>query len=93
MKSPCLCLTFSSSFELEESTREVKVAEGSTRSGHDLLDLLLLLVPEAVLLRVVTIDVVVLVVVVILVGGVKLHPLGAVGDEVGGVATLEADPR
>jgi hypothetical protein len=33
------------------------------------------------------------VVVVVLVGGVKLLPLGEVGDEVGGVATLEAAPR
>jgi hypothetical protein len=31
--------------------------------------------------------------VVVLVGGVKLLPLGAVGDEVGGVALLEATPR
>jgi hypothetical protein len=33
------------------------------------------------------------VVIVVLVGGVKLLPLGAVGDEVDGVATLEAAPR
>jgi hypothetical protein len=31
--------------------------------------------------------------VVILVGGVELLPLGAVGDKVGGVATLEAAPK
>jgi hypothetical protein len=36
---------------------------------------------------------VVLVGVVVLVGGVKLLPLGAVGDEVGGIAALEAAPR
>jgi hypothetical protein len=36
---------------------------------------------------------VVLVVIVVLVGGVKLLPLGAVGDEVGGVTALEAAPR
>jgi hypothetical protein len=34
-----------------------------------------------------------LVVVVVLVGGVKLLPLGTVGDEVGGVTALEAAPR
>jgi hypothetical protein len=33
------------------------------------------------------------VVVVVLVGGVKLFPLGAVGDEVGGVTALESAPR
>jgi hypothetical protein len=36
---------------------------------------------------------VVMVVVVVLVGGVEFLPLGAVGDEVGGVAALEATPR
>jgi hypothetical protein len=36
---------------------------------------------------------VILIVVVVLVGGVKLLPLGAVGDEVGGVVALEAAPR
>jgi hypothetical protein len=72
---------------------EVEVAEGCTHSGHHLLKLLLL-VPEAVLLLALTLVVgVVLVVVVVLVGGVKLLPLGAVGDEVSGVAALEAAPR
>jgi hypothetical protein len=33
------------------------------------------------------------VVVVVLVGGVKLLLFGAIGDEVGGVAALEAAPR
>jgi hypothetical protein len=95
VKSPCLCMTFSSSSELEESvTGEVEVAQGSTRSGHDLLKLLLLLVSEVVLLLVVTLVAeVVLFGVVVLVGGVELLPLGVVGDEVGGVATLEAAPR
>jgi hypothetical protein len=61
---------------------------------HDLLELLLLLVPEAVLLLVVTLVAgVVLVDVVVLVGGVKLLPLGTVGDEVGGVAELKGTPR
>jgi hypothetical protein len=36
---------------------------------------------------------VILIVVVVLVGGVKLLPLGAIGDEVGGVTTLETAPR
>jgi hypothetical protein len=62
----------------------LKVAQGCTCSRHDLLDVPLLLVLEAILLLVV-----VLVVVVILVGVVILLPLRAVGDEVGGVAALE----
>jgi hypothetical protein len=76
-------------------TGEVEVAEGCTHSGHDLLKLLLLLlVPEAVLLLVVALAVVVSLGIVVLIGGgVKLLPLGAVGDEVGGVAALEAAPR
>jgi hypothetical protein len=72
---------------------EVEVAEGCTRSGHHLLALLLL-VPKAVLLLALTLVAgVVPVVVVVLVGGVELLPLGAVGDEVGGVAALEVAPR
>jgi hypothetical protein len=74
--------------------REVEVAEGSTRSGHHLLELLLLLVPEAVLLLVIALVAgVIPVVVVVLAGGVKFLPLGAVTNEVGGVAALEAAPR
>jgi hypothetical protein len=73
---------------------EVEVTEGGTRSGHHLLKLLLLLnVPELVLLLIVALAVVVPLGVVVLVGGgVKLLPLGVVGDEVGGVTTLEATP-
>jgi hypothetical protein len=72
-------------------TVEVEVAEGCTRSGYHLLELLLLVVPEVVLLLALALVAgVVLVVVVVLVGGVELLPLGAVGDEVGGVAALEA---
>jgi hypothetical protein len=60
--------------------------------GHGLLDVLLLLVPEAILLLVVVLVVIViLVVVVVLVGVVILLPLGAVGDEVSGVAALETN--
>jgi hypothetical protein len=71
---------------------EVKVAEGSTCSGHYLLEVLL--VPEAVLLLVVALTVVIPFGVVVHVGGgVELLPLGAFGDEVGGVAALEAAPR
>jgi hypothetical protein len=74
--------------------REVEVAEGSTRSGHHLLELLLLLVLEAILLLALALVAgVIPVVVVILIGGVKLLSLGAVDDEVGGVTTLEAAPR
>jgi hypothetical protein len=58
------------------------------------LELLLLLVPEAVFLLVIALAIVILLDVVLLVrGGVKLLPLGAVGDEVGGLITLEAAPR
>jgi hypothetical protein len=72
---------------------EVEVAEGCTRSGHHLLELLLV-VPEAILLLVIALAIVVPLGVVILVGGgVELLPLGAVGNEVGGVAALEAAPR
>jgi hypothetical protein len=76
-------------------TGEVEVVEGSIRSGHHLLELLLLLlVPEVVLLLALALVAgVVLVVVVVLVGGVELLPLGAVGDEVGGVAALKVAPR
>jgi hypothetical protein len=72
---------------------EVEVTEGGTRSGHHLQELLLL-VPEAVLfLALALVTGVVLIVVVVLVGGVELLPLGAVGDKVDGVITLEAVPR
>jgi hypothetical protein len=37
--------------------------------------------------------VLVVVVIVVLIGGVELLPLGAVGDKVGGVTTLEAAPK
>jgi hypothetical protein len=76
-------------------TGGVEVAEGGTRSGHHLLELLLiLLVPEVVLLLVITLAVVISLGVFILVGGgVKLLPLGAVGAKVGGVAALKAAPR
>jgi hypothetical protein len=73
-------------------TGEVKVTEGCTHSGHHLLKLLLL-VPEAVLLVVALAVVVPLGVVVLVGGGVELLPLGAVDDEVSGVAALEAAPR
>jgi hypothetical protein len=72
---------------------EVEVAQGSTNSGHDLLKLLLLVIPEAVLLLVVALAVVVPLDVVILPRGVELLPLGPVGDEVGGVTALEEAPR
>jgi hypothetical protein len=75
-------------------TGEVEVAEGGTRSRHHLLELLFLLVPEAVLLLVVALVAgVVPIIIVVLIGGVELLPLGAVGDKVGGVTALEAAPR
>jgi hypothetical protein len=56
---------------------EVEVAEGGTRSGHHLLELLLLLVPETVLLLVIALAVVVRLGVVVLVGGgLEILPLG-----------------
>jgi hypothetical protein len=57
--------------------------------GHDLLELLLLVAPEVILLLAIVIPVGV----VVLVEGVKLLPLRAVGDEVGGVTALESAPR
>jgi hypothetical protein len=72
-------------------TGKANVTQGSTRSGHDLLELLLL-VPEAVLLLVVTLAIVVSLDVIVLVG-VKLLPLRAVSGEVGGVTTLEVAPK
>jgi hypothetical protein len=77
-------------------TGEVEVTQGSTRSRHDLLKLLVLLVPKALLLLVVALVarvIPVVVVVVVLVGEVELLPFGAVDNEVGGVAALEATPR
>jgi hypothetical protein len=59
--------------------------------GHHLLELFL--VPGAVLLLVIALVVVIPLDVVVLIGGVKLLPLGAVDDEVGGVTTLEATLR
>jgi hypothetical protein len=73
---------------------EVEVTEGCTRSEHHLLELLLLLVPEAVLLLAFALVTrVISIVVIVLIGGVELLPLRTVSDEVGGVAALEAAPR
>jgi hypothetical protein len=74
-------------------TGEVEVAEGSTRLGHHLLELLLLVFEAVLILVVALVTGLILDVVVVLVGGVKLLPLGAVGDEVGGVTALKAAPR
>jgi hypothetical protein len=74
-------------------TREVEVAEGSTRLGHHLLELLLLVFEAVLILVVALVTGLILDVVVVLVGGVELLPLGAVGDEVGGVTALKAAPR
>jgi hypothetical protein len=73
-------------------TGEVKVAQDSTHLGYDLLELilLLLLVSEAVLLLLFTLVARVVPVVVILIRGVERVPLGAVGNEVGGVTALKA---
>jgi hypothetical protein len=66
----------------------------TTHSGHDILKLLLLLVSKAVVLLVAALVArVISVGVVVIIGGVELLPLGAVDDEVGGVAVLEAAPR
>jgi hypothetical protein len=72
---------------------EVELAEGCTCSGHHLLKLLLLLIFKAVLLIVALAIVIPLGVVILVRGVVELLPLGAVGDEVGGVTTLKAAPR
>jgi hypothetical protein len=60
--------------------------------GHDLLKHLLiskvvLVLAVALVLGVIPDGV------VVLVGGIELLPLGAAGDDVGGVAALEAAPR
>jgi hypothetical protein len=57
-------------------TEEVKIAQGSTRSRHDLLELLLLVSEAAFLLTVTLVTRVILVDVVVLVGEVELLPLG-----------------
>jgi hypothetical protein len=76
------------------------VRDVSRRLAHEakagelgLLALDLLIIPEVVLLLVVALAVVVPLDVVVHVGGVELLSLGSVGDEVGGVVTLEATPR
>jgi hypothetical protein len=74
-------------------TGEVEVAEGSTRLGHHLLELLLLVFEAVLILVIALVTRLILDVVVVLVGGVELLPLGAVGDEVGGVTALKAAPR
>jgi hypothetical protein len=74
-------------------TREVEVTQDSTHSGHDLLKLCLLVVPEAILLLIVALVLVIPVVVVVLVRGVELLSIGVVGDKVGSITTLKADPR
>jgi hypothetical protein len=74
-------------------TWEVEITQGSTRSGYNFLEFLLLLVPKAVLLLVIALVVVIPLDIVVPDGGVELLPLGAVGDEVDGVAALEAAPR
>jgi hypothetical protein len=61
--------------------------------GYHLLELLLLLFTKAVLfLTLALVAGVISVVVVVLVGGIELLPLGAVGNELGGVTALEAAP-
>jgi hypothetical protein len=93
VKSPCLHLTFSSSSELEEYLLEkLKSLKATHTLGHDLLELIiLLLISEVFLLLVVAfVAIVISVGVLVLVGGVKFLPLGTVGDEVDGVAVLEA---
>jgi hypothetical protein len=57
------------------------------------MELLLLHIPKVVLLLALALVTgVVSVVVVVLIGGVKLLPLRAVGDEVGSVAALKVAP-
>jgi hypothetical protein len=86
-------LTFSSSSELEEYLLEkLKSLKATHTLGHDLLELIILLfISEVFLLLVVAfVAIVISVGVLVLVGGVKFLPLGTVGDEVDGVAVLEA---
>jgi hypothetical protein len=58
--------------------------------------LLIIIVPKAIpflIIALVAGVIPVVIFVVVLVGGVELLPLETVGDEVGGVTTLEAVPR
>jgi hypothetical protein len=72
-----LCLGLSSSSELEESSLEKSRSLRAARSGHHLLELLLLLlVPEVELLVIALAVVVPLGVVILVGGGVELLPLG-----------------
>jgi hypothetical protein len=71
-------------------SQEVKVAQGSTRSGYDLLEVLL--VSKAVLLPVVTLVAGVISVGIVVLVGVKLFPLRAIGDEMSSVAALKIAP-
>ena len=92
MKSPpfFLDLTFSSSFELDESSFEKSMSlnAAQARDMIFLKSLSLLLVPEATLLLVG------ILVVAVLVGVVELVlPLGTIGDEVVHVAALKASSR
>jgi hypothetical protein len=72
-------------------SQEVKVAQGSTRLGYDLLEVLLL-VSKAVLLPVVTLVAGVISVGIVVLVGVKLLPLRAIGDEMSSVAALKIAP-
>jgi hypothetical protein len=96
VKSSVLRLGLSSSSELEESSLE-KSRSLRAALARDIIFpelFLFLLVPEVILLLVVTLAVVVPLSVVVLVGGgVELLPLGAVNDKVGGVTALKAAPR
>jgi hypothetical protein len=89
-----LRLGFSFSFELEESSLEKSRLMRAVHT-RDIIILPLLLIPEAVLFLALAhaAGVVPVVVVALVGGGVELLPLGAVGDEVGGIAALKAAPK
>jgi hypothetical protein len=95
VKSPFLHLVFSSSYELEESSLE---KSKSLKAAHarDMIfwNFFFLLSPKRFFFLLSPLFArVIMVAIVILVGRVKLFPLGVIGDEVSGVATLKAAPR
>jgi hypothetical protein len=95
VKSFGLRLGFSSSSKLEESSLEksrlLRVAHARDIIFWNFF--VFFLSPKRYFFLLALVAGVIPVVVVVLVGGVELLPLGAVGDEVGGVTALEAAPR
>jgi hypothetical protein len=95
VKSPVLCLGFSSSSELEEPLLENSRSLRAAHARDIIFWNFFFLSPKRyfLLAHALVAGVIPVVVVVLVGGGVELLPLGTVGDEVGGVAALEAAPQ